>query len=105
MLILYKVTVIFAQRSEGASNIKTYRRNMYRESNRYLLLKTQETPNQTLLSNSELLLLKMLVSCSSGYDSVLELSEVGNEKLRSLKGYEIFDQVCDYQLLKEDSVP
>jgi hypothetical protein len=58
-----------------------------------------------VLANSELLLLKMLVSCISGYDSVLEPSEVGNETLRSIKGHEILDQLCDYQLLKEDPVP
>jgi hypothetical protein len=49
-----------------------------------------------VVADSELFLLKMLVSCSSGYDSVKESSEVGNETLHSRKDHEILDQLCDY---------
>jgi len=37
ILMLYKGTVLIAQRTEIASNIKTYPRRMYRENNRCLL--------------------------------------------------------------------
>jgi len=37
MLILYKFTVLIAQRTEWASNIKTYPRRMDRENSRCLL--------------------------------------------------------------------
>lgn len=57
-----------------------------------------------MVANTELFLLKIVVSFSSGYDSVTEPSEVGNETLRSIKGHEILDQLCDYQPLKDDSV-
>ena len=49
-----------------------------------------------MLANSELSLLKMLVFCSSGCVSGMEPSEVGKETL---------DKLCDYQILKDGSVP
>jgi len=57
---------------------------MFRESDRSL-------PN----CGGELFSLKMLVSCSSGCDSLMEPSEVGNETP---------EQLCDYQRLKDESV-
>ena len=45
------------------------------------IVENKETYNQIVVANSELFLLKMLVSCISGCDSVMEPSEDGNETL------------------------